>query len=190
MTDRDRRNIEVDRLVSLSQRGDREAFAKLYDTFVVSVYRHIYFRVNVEDAEDLTEMVFLKAWEYLPKYQKQPQASFSAWLFTIVRNLLVDYYRMNVSHDSLDDHVADDRLDSDPTHPLKCVLDQKTLKLALQQLKDRYQQVIILKFINDLSNEEIAHTLGRSVGNIRVLQFRALKELKSILQQMGINHYE
>lgn len=179
--DRERRNQEIDRLVVLSQQGDTEAFAQIYDMLVVPIYRYIYYRVHAGDAEDLTEMVFLKAWENLLQYQKT-QYSFSAWLFKIARNLVVDYYRAHTFSEELDPSLPDTRREADPEAYVENVLDQQTLKTALSRLKESYQQVIILKFINDLPNSEIARIMGRSEGTVRILQFRALAALKRILE--------
>ncbi|MBI2453329.1 sigma-70 family RNA polymerase sigma factor [Candidatus Peregrinibacteria bacterium] len=185
--DREHRNRNIDRLVFLSQTGDSEAFAQLYDLFVVPIYRYVYYRVNNGEAEDLTEMVFMKAWEHLPKYRKL-DCTFAAWLFKIARNLVIDYYRMKTSYEELDHTFADQTLYNDPLVQTENTLTQDVLKHALSKLKEIYRQVIVLKFINELSNAEIAQILGRKEGNIRVLQFRALQDLKHVIEnEMGLH---
>lgn len=180
LPDRERRNQEIDRLVLLSQDGSSEAFAKIYDALAVPIYRYMYYRVHAGDAEDLTEMVFLKAWERLSQYRKT-QFSFSAWLFKIARNLVIDYYRMHTFSAELDHSFPDTRRENNPSSHVEDILTQQTLKNALAKLKESYKQVIILKFLNDLSNREISEIMGRSEGTVRILQFRALKALKKIL---------
>jgi RNA polymerase sigma-70 factor (ECF subfamily) len=184
--DREKRNKDIDRLVLLSQHGDTECFAKLYDIFIVPVYRYIYYRVGKEDAEDLTELVFLKIWERLSQYRKQ-QCSFAAWLFKVARNVVIDHYRSQTSYVELDDSIPDGNQDIDPLRQAELSFSKETLQIALSRIKELYQQVIVLKFINDFSNAEIAHILGRKEGNIRVLQFRALQSLKDVLGKMHVD---
>lgn len=184
--DRGHRNEAIDRLVEKSQKGDTEAFAQLYDIFVLPVYRYIYYRVDESDVEDLTETVFLKAWEHMTQYRKT-HVSFAAWLFKIARNLVIDHYRARNMSDPLDHEVPDERTYMNPIFLTENKLHNATLKTALGRLQESYQQVILLKFMNDLSNSEISEIMGRTEGNVRVLQFRALQALKEILEKMGMN---
>src|SRR3989338_10018248 len=86
------RDQEIERLVLKIQQGDHDAFATLYDIFIDPIYRYVYYRVNQNDAEDLTEVVFLKVWENILQYKKQ-KSTFAAWIFRIAHNLVVDHYR-------------------------------------------------------------------------------------------------
>ena len=144
LPDRERRNQEIDRLVLLSQEGSAEAFARIYDALAVPIYRYIYYRVHLGDTEDLTEMVFLKAWERLSQYRKT-QYSFSAWLFKIARNLVIDYYRMNTFSAELDQSFPDTRREANPVSHVEEALTQQTLKIALAKLKESYQQAKYLQ---------------------------------------------
>lgn len=181
------RNEEVEKLVFLSQKGDQEAFAGLYDIFINPVYRYVYYRVNSADAEDLVETVFLKVWENIRQY-KTKKRSFSAWIFRIAHNLVVDHYRSfkDKNFEELTLQVPDQNRQHNPIRTAQNVLDNEVLKKALNKLKKQYRDVILYKFINDLSNKEIAEILDRSEGSLRILQFRALKALKKELENMGV----
>jgi RNA polymerase sigma-70 factor (ECF subfamily) len=181
---------EIEELVIKSQQGDAEAFAQIYDVFVTPIYRYIFYKVKKEDVEDLVETLFLKAWENIGKYKKQKKTSFKSWIFRIAHNLVVDHYRLTREHASLDPRISDTKRESDPVQQAKLKLDNERLKAAIDKLKPNYQQIVLLKFINELSNEEIAKVLKKSEGSVRILQFRALKALKVVLQDMGVKEYE
>ena len=178
---------EIERLVILVQKGDQDAFAKIYDLFIDPIYRYIFYRVKDEEAEDLVETVFLKAWENIRQY-KPGNKSFSAWIFRIAHNLVIDHYRANSNSTNveLDDNLPDHKREHNPIRSTENILHQRSLKKALACLSKKYQEVIIYKFINEFSNEEIAKIMKKSEGSIRILQFRALKALKKELEEMGI----
>lgn len=181
---------EIEDLVIKSQQGDADAFGQIYDVFVTPIYRYIFYKVKREDVEDLVEVLFLKAWENIKKYKKQEKTSFKSWVFRIAHNLVVDHYRLTREHAPLDPRLSDTKRDSDPVKQVKLNLNNERLREAISQLKPNYQQIVTLKFINELSNEEIGNILNKSEGSVRILQFRALKVLKGILQDMGVHEYE
>src|SRR3989338_4786186 len=119
------RGEEVEKLVELVQDGDHEAFSRIYDIFIDPIYRYVYYRVNSADAEDLVETVFLKVWENIRQY-KPKKKSFSAWVFRIAHNLVVDYYRASKSNfvEELDMQIADQDRQHNPIHITQNVLDQ------------------------------------------------------------------
>ena len=173
---------DISALVKLSQKGDTEAFGKIYDELVKPVYRYIYYRVDPQIAEDLTEETFLKVWQNLKKY-KQGKHPFSSWVFKIAHNLVCDYYRKNEVISEIDENTADPKENFHPEHTITIKFNQIQLRKAIKKLPENSQQVIILKYINELDNNEIAKTIGKSEGAIRTIQFRALKQLRSILEE-------
>jgi RNA polymerase sigma-70 factor (ECF subfamily) len=181
---------ELDKLVALAQGGDQDAFAKIYDLLIDQVYRYVFYRIKGEDVEDIVENVFLKVWENLKKYRREEKKSFTAWVFRITHNLVVDHYRAakDKQFEELDLNITDDKREHNPIRTTENVLDNKALKMALTKLKKPYRDVIICKFINELSNAEIAEVLDKNEGSLRVLQFRALSALKKELQEMGVNY--
>ncbi len=178
--------MSVEVLVEKVQKGDMQAFSKLYDYYVEKIYKYFYFKTGQEEAFDLTETVFLKVWDNIRAYRRKTGSSFSSWLFRIAHNLLVDHYRLTQTSLELDPNRPDIKTDNSPVFLAEQSLSRRSLKEAMSKLKDDYREVITLAFINGLDNPELAQILKKSEGTLRVLKFRALKELKRILQEMGI----
>ena len=150
---------------------------------VERVYRHIYYRVgNTKDAEDLTQQVFFKAWDAIGRYRKTA-TPFLAWLMRISCNLVIDFYRSKKDKAYLDYEVAAPDLDSSPERVAEAKLDQQQLRRAILQLHGDQQQVILMRFIEDFSYTEIASSLGKSEGTIRVILHRALAKLRHIMEE-------
>jgi RNA polymerase sigma-70 factor (ECF subfamily) len=164
----------------MAQAGDSQAFAQVYDALVKPIYRYIYYRVEESIAEDLTEETFLKVWQNLSKYKKE-STPFASWAFRIAHNLVVDYYRKNQSTDEISEEVPDTQEHSAPDKQTNLKLTQVRLRKIIRKLPDNYQQIIILKYINDLDNRQIAESIGKTEGAVRILQFRALEQLRGLL---------
>lgn len=179
---------EVQRLVSACQNGDVDAFGGLYDLYINQVYRYVYYRVTKDEVEDIVENIFIRVWENIDKY-KPGKHPFSSWLFRIAHNIVVDHYRFHRKHISLHDRLPKhlNQSDDDPADWAGQRLNQDQVREALSQLKENHQQVLVLKFLSGFSNKEIAEVMGRKVGNIRILQYRALRELREILELKGIH---
>jgi RNA polymerase sigma-70 factor (ECF subfamily) len=175
---------EIQQLVDRVKSGDKDAFGLIYEEFVDRLYRYVFFRVDSEDAEDLLETVFVKAWENIGKY-KATGDKFSSWLFRIAHNLVVDHYRLNHSIEAITEEYQEYRAEHHPGVSAERSLESNLLKKGLSALKDEYQQVLVLKYINDMPNSDVAAILGKSEGNLRVLQYRALRALRGVLQDMG-----
>ena len=169
------------------KRNDRQAFIKAYDLYINQLYRFVYFKVGSrEEAEDLCSAVFLKTWNYILENSLRDHKTLKALLYKIARNLIIDHYRKNKDREtiSLDGgngiEVIDEKQSAAKAMELKT--DLLVLETKLPQLKDDYREVIILRFVNELSIKEIAEILDKPKGNIRVLVFRALKALKELLE--------
>lgn len=182
---RDKMHDEIEKLVSLSQGGSSEAFGKLYDHFVDSIYKYIYYRVGSADAEDLTELVFLKTWENIRQY-KHGYKKFSSWIFRIAHNVIIDHYRASRVSLEIPENIQDERKEADTMHLVAERLNNDILEKAMKDLKDTYRQVLILAYINGFSNEEIGFITGRNQAALRILKFRALRSLRKILERMGM----
>lgn len=182
------KQIDIDTLVSLAQKGDSESFGLIYDELVDKVYRYIYFKTpSVEIAEDLTEDVFFNVWKNLPKYKKQKHP-FSAWVFRIAHNQVIDYYRQNKEFIELDETLTDQNTENKPQRLIEKKLIQKEVQIALKELPDQQAQAVILKYINDFSNYEIAQTMQKSETAVRILLSRGLAKLKKVLAGKGIEN--
>lgn len=169
---------KVERWVTKAKHGNVKAFGRLYECFVDSIFRYIVVRIrSVEDSQDLTAEVFKKAWEYLERYRHQ---NFRAFLYTIAHNLIVDWVRKKQKEVK----VPLERI-SDPKENLETKLESdeeiKRLYLAIEELPDSYKQVIILRFLEELSINETAAVLNKTSLSVRVTQFKAVRKLKQIL---------
>lgn len=165
---------------------DSDAFGELYDLFVERVYRYLYFRTGSHpEAEDLTEQVFLKAWEAIGRYRWQGRP-FLAWLYRLAHNAHIDHVRSQKPTTSLnnDDHPVE-LPSSAAAVELSRALDADLLARALGELTPDQQQVIVMKFLEGLDNEQIAQNLAKREGAIRALQMRALMSLRRVLEHQG-----
>jgi RNA polymerase sigma-70 factor, ECF subfamily len=166
------------KLISLSQQGDSEAFARLYACYVGRITRYVYYRVTDHElAEDITSRIFLKMLEKLDTYQVG-QSPLIAWLYRMAHNAVIDHYRMKKTFISLEDlHQAEVRQEDGMEEKLDLQIKSEQLRAALHVLTEEQQSVVILKFIDGLSTQEIARRLGKQQGAVRGLQMRALQRL-------------
>ena len=170
-------------LVHRAKSGDSEAFAQLYDAYIERVYRYIYFRLSDDTAtEDIVSQVFLKAWENLGRY-KTGSSPFIAWLYTIARNLVIDYYRAKKDVLTLEQAAILPSDRQSPDEEAQTHFDLEAMRDALQFLTGDQQQVLILKFIAGLPNENIAKIMNKQEGTIRGLQMRALQTLSKYMHE-------
>jgi len=174
-------------LISRAQTGDANAFAYLYDRHVDAIYRYVQLRVPTDDlAEDITEDVFLKAWQALPRYK--PDRPFRHWLYRIAHNRIVDEHRRRSQQDiSLDGLVEAGKhptsLGPSPLHAVITKENLQELREALSTMTPEEQTLLTLRFTEGLSFQEIGAILDKSAGACRVLQHRALKKLAQKLYQ-------
>ena len=164
-----------------------EQFSLIYDQYIEKIYRFVYLKVNSQEtAEDIASKVFLNCWE---SYQKQPEKIQNprAFLYQIARNLVVDYYREKnkakfASIDSLP-LMVDERVN---LHEKAVVnSEMEAVRLAMQNLKKDYQDVLIWHYLEDMSVEEICQILNKSNGAVRVMIHRSLNALKNQLGQVS-----
>ena len=178
-------NIEPETLIDRAVGGDTEAFGQLYDMYADRIYRHIYYRLsNKEDAKDLTQEVFLKAWKALPKYKKTG-TPLLGWLFTISHNRIIDHYRTKKDHVNIDDKIVIEDRQKRPEELLEDQYTQQDIRRAILQLPEIQQQAILMSYIEGLEYSEIAATLKKSEGNVRVIIHRALKQMRDILGKVN-----
>lgn len=173
--------VDVAQLIRRAQKGDREAVAVLYKAYAQSIYRYVVARVrNSSDAEDVTADVFINMVEGLPSYQIT-EAPFAAWLYRIAASRVADYYRLQQRQPISD---LADTLPDDLTLPEEQVLQNQsieTLRHALRQLSEEHQTILILRFVDRKSHEEVAAILGKTMTAVKSAQHRALTHLTMIL---------
>jgi len=169
----------------LGDASGAEAIGELYDRYNEQVFRYVWARIyDRNSAEDLTGEVFVRMVANIPKY-RPTSTPFLAWLYRIAHNLVIDYYRKEENKRELHlDQV--DQLLVDTNNPADATEDKmfyNRLKNALSEINPTWQEVITLRFLMGMSLQEVAMTLGKSVGAVKVAQHRGLKELREVLQR-------
>ena len=174
-------------LFRIKAKKDPEAFGLIYDTYVKSIFRFIYFKVaSTEQAEDLTSETFLKAWQYLKEKREVPYLR--ALLYSIARSTVIDHYRRVACERgdvSMEDERASGLTDAASEKLLREVetrFDTAQVIEKLRGLKDEYREVVIMKYLDEMTSGEIADALGKSATNVRVLLHRATKALTEAIQ--------
>jgi RNA polymerase sigma-70 factor (ECF subfamily) len=171
-------------LARRAQQGDNEAFAQLYEEHFDKIYRYVVLRIgNQAEAEDLAQQVFLNALRSISSF-KWKGAPFSAWLFRIAHNLVVDYLRKRAKRVTtpLDDSLVDS--DSNPQKMTEQRLDIERLASATEQLTKSQREVISLRFAGELSVAEVAKVIGKSQGAVKALQHSAVIALRKVLSEV------
>lgn len=174
-------------LIAAAVDGDVHAFSALYDIHLSRVYRHVYFRVgNHVEAEDVTQQVFVNAWQSIRGYRRTG-APFIAWLMAIAHNQIVSLYRVRTRRhqlnlDDLEWEPEAEQRWANPEAEILSSLDRQSVRRAILNLKPEQQQVIVMRFVENFASKEIAAMLNKSHGNIRVIQHRALTELRRNLE--------
>jgi len=172
-------------LYNVRQKKDPEAYGALYDLYVNQIYRFVLYKLsNREEAEDVTSEVFLKAWQYLIDTDTEGTAheSFRPLIYTIARHKIIDTYRKRANNqycaiERAEDLPADVDLERDITNHSEII----HLKKKMTGLKQEYQDVLHLRYIDDLPVREIASIMNKSNASVRVLLHRATKKLKDSL---------
>ena len=175
--------IDERELVERAKR-DPEAFGLLYERYVAQIYRYLYYRTgNPQDAEDLTARTFYRALEHLPRYQERG-LPFTAWLYRIAHNIVVNWQRDRRRRPviALDRVVTYAGAEGDPQGALEEQEDREQLLRAFRRLSPERQELLILKFVEGMSNAQIGAIMGRSEGAIKSLYHRTLLELKKNLE--------
>lgn len=175
---------DEDELILLALKGDGEAFGELYVRHLDAIYRYVYFKIgDPVEAEDLTEEVFVRAWEALPGYQKR-EARFTSWLYRIAHNLTIDYRRRKrpVTLADQEEHPAWATVPS-PEEIVERGQLIRALAAAVTQLNDEEQQVLILRYVEGLPHEEVAEIIGKSNEASRIIQHRALGKLNGLMKR-------
>ncbi|KXK12675.1 MAG: RNA polymerase ECF-type sigma factor [Chloroflexi bacterium OLB14] len=172
-----------------ASKGDRDAFGILYGQYVERIFNYIYYRTgNAHDAEDLTARVFQRAMHHIVNYTDRG-VPFSAWLYRIAHNLVANWHRDR----NRKQEVPLDDLPVLPTkgdHPEKNLVrsqEQEALLKMIRTLPPERQNLLILKFVENMSNAEIGKIMGRSEGAVKSLYHRTLLALRDQMEDQNIN---
>jgi RNA polymerase sigma-70 factor (ECF subfamily) len=174
---------EQDVLMRASQ-GDLEAFGVLYGKYVERIFNYVYYRTgNVHDAEDLTARVFFRALHHIHTYTDRG-VPFSAWLYRIAHNLVANWHRDRSRHQEipLSDAPTLHYKGEPPETALMQNQERESLLRLIRHLPPERQHLLILKFVEHMSNSEIGETMGRSEGAVKSLYHRTLLSLRDELE--------
>ena len=179
----DEGHVETWRLVGLAQAGDGEAFGQLYDRYVDTVFRFIYFRVNDRAlAEDFTSETFLRALRRIGTISYQGR-DIGAWFITIARNIVLDH--MKSARHRLETTTADTIEGREQAQSTEAAvldtLQSERLMAAVQQLGDEQRECVMLRFVHGMSVSETAQIMGKNDGAIKALQHRAVRKLADLV---------
>lgn len=166
-------------------KSDKEAFGQLYEQYVDKIYSYIYYRTsNEREAEDLTARVFFRAMQHIDSYEDRG-FPFSAWLYRIAHNLVANWHRDHsrrqiFSMENVEQwHVTYDG----PESTAEQIGDREALLQAVQRLPADRQDLLLFKFVEQLTNAEIGAIMDRSEGAIKSLYYRTLQELRVELEE-------
>ncbi len=171
-------------LVKLAK-GDKDAFGELYERYLPKMYNYIYYRTsNQHDAEDLTSRVFFRAMSHIGNYVDKG-VPFQAWLYRIAHNLVANWHRDQARRKiiALDDYVAHSLKSESPDRLAEELEEQEQLMAAIRRLPEDRQQLLLLKFIDQLSNAEIGEIMSRTEGAVKSLYHRTLLALRDELRR-------
>lgn len=171
-------------VLSQAAQGDPDAFGVLYERYVNRIYNYVYYRTgNTYDAEDLTERVFFRALKHITNYRDRG-LPFSAWLYRIAHNLVANWHRDNSRRKeiSLDEGLPIPHSGEHPEHELLATEEREHLLKVIRCLPADRQQLLILKFVEHLSNAEIGQIMGRSEGAVKSLYHRTLLSMRDELE--------
>lgn len=181
MPEEKKEKLTEEEILINKSRTDPDAFGLLYERYVDKIFNYVYFRVgSTDDAQDLTAKVFFKALKSISSYRHMG-LPFSAWLYRIAHNLVANYHRdrskmVEISIENLT--ITDTSKASAPEVQLSKQQDNAYLLKLINDLSPQKKELIILKFVQRLSNEEIGQIFGKTEGAIKSLYHRTLLELK------------
>ncbi|MCG2795702.1 MAG: sigma-70 family RNA polymerase sigma factor [Actinomycetia bacterium] len=178
-------------LVKKAKSRDPDAFGLLYDEYVDQIFRYVYYKVgNFAESQDLTGQTFLKAFENIDSYEMRDVA-FSSWLYRIAHNLVVDYFRKVSKRESvpIEEQPPAPSNRGNPVDIVMAEMDSERLYKAMQKLTHNQREVLVLKFIDNLSNSRVSEIMGISVGAVKSAQKRGLLSLNRILSNSSGTDY-
>jgi RNA polymerase sigma-70 factor, ECF subfamily len=180
-------NIGDEITLNRAIQGDHEAFGRLYEQYVERIFNYVYYRTgNQHDAEDLTARVFFRAMRRIPQYQERG-LPVSAWLYRIAHNLVANWHRDRGRRPeiSLDEGFTSIPHSEHPEVTLLQLEEQDYLLSIIRDLPPERQQLIILKFVEHMSNAEIGQIMGRTEGAVKSLYHRTLLSLRIEMETLS-----
>jgi len=173
-------DLDESEILAKASQGDRDAFGFLYERYVERIFNYVYYRTgNVHDAEDITARVFYRALHHIHNYHDRG-VPFSAWLYRIAHNLVANWHRDRSRKQEIPlTEVPTIKYKGDaPEQSVVHIEERENLLQLIQELTPDRQNLLILKFIEHMSNAEIGQIMGRSEGAVKSLYHRTLHSLR------------
>jgi RNA polymerase sigma-70 factor (ECF subfamily) len=179
-------NADDDLLLRAARNGDKAAITQIYQAYLEPIYQFTRFRVgNAQIAEDITGSVFLKFIDGLDR-GKGPRRNLRAWLFRVARSEIADHYGTRdreLPMETVETSFDERRQSPGPETELLQSLASEEIRTALQQMRPEYQEVVLLRFDQQLSLQETADVMGRNINTVKTLQYRAINRMRELIQQ-------
>jgi RNA polymerase sigma-70 factor (ECF subfamily) len=166
-------------IVAKVLKGDRKAYALLVEEYKSPLYNLAYRMTgNFEDADDLTQEAFIRAYQYLWRYD--PRKKFFTWLYTIALNLIKNHFKKNKYNKSFEEVGALSLADKNPS-PEERLIEAQEISSCLLRLEYEIRALLIMKYQQELSFEEIAEITGKSLSAVKMRIYRGLEKLKELM---------
>jgi RNA polymerase sigma-70 factor (ECF subfamily) len=179
-----------DQLLEAAINYDDAALAEIYDRYEAKIFSYVYRRVgNQALAEDLAAQVFMKMLQAI-RERRAWHSSFSGWLYRIAHNLVIDHYRQRDRHRDVGLEESGDLVaeHDNPAHSVEMRLTGERLRFAMRQLTEDQSEVLALRFMEGYSISEVAEMMNKTEGAIKALQYRAVANLRSLLEHEQLHH--
>lgn len=163
-----------------------QVFISAYDEYADAIFRHCFFRVSDrERAKELSQEVFVRAWEYVQKHSEDEVENMQALLYHIARNLIIDEYRgrkkQSMSLDAMSEEDGFDPSDDSHTEIIRAS-EMGEVKKAMEDLPDHFREVLLLRYVDDMGVKDIAELLEEKENAISVRIHRGIAELRKLLK--------
>lgn len=167
-------------VIQNAKNGDKKAFGILYKEYYQRIHRYCVTNLYRDDlAQDVCQETFIKAWKALPTFEVTESGTFQAYLFRIARNLIIDLSRKKKEFSI--DYYKDLETQENHIEQLERQHDIETVKKALLKLPDFDRQIVILRYFEEMSHQEVAKIIGIKEGALRVRTMRLLEKMKGLL---------
>lgn len=170
----------IETIINRAKTGDSEAVTQLYEMHVELIYRYIAYRVPEHEAEDITSDVFINMVQSLPSFT-YTGAPFESWLYRIASARIADYYRKKSRREHVELHEQLKSEQPQPEDTLISTQEQQLIRDKLKNLSSDQQTLLILRFVERKSHEEVAQILGKSATAVKTMQHRALQRLAQLM---------
>jgi RNA polymerase sigma-70 factor, ECF subfamily len=165
--------------------GDRQAYALLVDEYKSPIYNLAYRMTgNLEDADDLTQETFIRAYQYLWRYDTSKK--FFTWLYTLALNLIRNHLRKKNKYNRSSEELSENLLADKNPSPETELIETQEISVYLLRLEDESRALLIMKFHQGLSFEEIAQITGKSLSAVKMRIYRGLEKLKGLLKESRV----